>query len=108
MDSYCQLSLRKIAKINNMVQYISLCSRYTKQDKLVMVLCYVKHYETIDKMKETFNISKPQLHRPYRGDSYHHSHIISLDDVEKIEDYLEEMAIPEVFPDAQFVDCDTV
>lgn len=27
-----------------------------------MVLCYLKHYETLDKMKETFRISKAYLH----------------------------------------------
>ena len=38
-------------------------SRVSKQDKLLIVLCYVKHYETVDKLKQTFNVSKSQLHR---------------------------------------------
>lgn len=37
-------------------------SKITKQDKLLMVLCYLKHYETLDKMKETFSISDSYLH----------------------------------------------
>ena len=28
-----------------------------------MTLCYLKHYETLDKMKEMFRISKTHLHR---------------------------------------------
>jgi DDE superfamily endonuclease len=37
-------------------------SKFTKQDKLVIMLCYLKHYETIDKMKDTFSISRSYLH----------------------------------------------
>lgn len=33
----------------------------SKYDKLVMVLCYLKHYETIDKMKDTFSVSRANL-----------------------------------------------
>lgn len=31
-----------------------LKSKISKQDKLIMVLCYLKHYETLDKIKDTF------------------------------------------------------
>lgn len=37
-------------------------SKISKHDKLVMILCYLKHYETIDKMKDTFSISRSHLH----------------------------------------------
>ena len=32
-----------------------LKSKISKYDKLLMILCYLKHYETIDKMKDTFS-----------------------------------------------------
>lgn len=37
-------------------------SKISKHDRLVMVLCYLKHYETIDKMKDSFSISRAHLH----------------------------------------------
>ena len=37
-------------------------SKISKHDKLVIVLCYLKHYETINKMKDTFSISRSHLH----------------------------------------------
>lgn len=79
------------------------CSRYTKQDKLLMVLCYVKHYETVDKMKETFNISKPQLHRILDEVIAAIYPVLYRKYVMKIDDHLEEEEPPEVFPEAQFV-----
>lgn len=36
---------------------------FSKEDKLVIVLCYLKHYETKDKLADTFSISKPHVHR---------------------------------------------
>src|SRR5437762_74285 len=36
-------------------------SKISKKDKLVMVLCFLKYYETLDKMRLTFSISKPHL-----------------------------------------------
>jgi len=38
-------------------------SKVGGRDRLLMVLCYLKHYETLDKMKETFHISRSHLHR---------------------------------------------
>lgn len=40
-----------------------LRTKISDHDKLLMTLCYLKHYETIDKMKETFRISKTHLLR---------------------------------------------
>lgn len=37
-------------------------TRVDDHDKLLMTLCYLKHYETLDKLKETFRMSKTQLH----------------------------------------------
>jgi hypothetical protein len=37
-------------------------SKISKQDKLIMVLCYLKNYETFDKIKDTFCISKSYIH----------------------------------------------
>ena len=37
-------------------------SKISKFDRLLMTLCYLKHYETLDKMKDTFSISKTHLH----------------------------------------------
>lgn len=35
----------------------------SNHDKFLMVLCYVKHYETQDKIGETFHVSKTQINR---------------------------------------------
>lgn len=40
-----------------------LRGKVSNHDKLLMTLCYLKHYETLDKMKETFRISKSHLQR---------------------------------------------
>jgi len=40
-----------------------LRSKIGDHDRLLMVLCYLKHYETLDKMKETFQLSKTHLYR---------------------------------------------
>lgn len=37
-------------------------SKISKHDRLVIVFCCLKHYETIDKMKDAFSISKSHLH----------------------------------------------
>lgn len=37
-------------------------SKIDKHNRLVMTLCYLKHYETIDKMKDNFSISRAHLH----------------------------------------------
>lgn len=37
-------------------------SKVNNEDKLLMTLCYLKHYETLDKLKETFCLSKSYLH----------------------------------------------
>ena len=37
-------------------------SKLTKQDRLVIVLCYLKHYDTIAKLAEIFSISKTYIH----------------------------------------------
>lgn len=38
-------------------------TRISHHDKLLMTLCYLKHYETLDKMKETFHLSVSHLKR---------------------------------------------
>lgn len=35
--------------------------QFTTADKLLMILCYIKHYETQEKLGSTFNISKSQV-----------------------------------------------
>ena len=35
----------------------------TKEDKLLILLCYLKHYETQEKIADTFSISKAYVHR---------------------------------------------
>lgn len=35
-----------------------LRGKIPKEDKLLIVLCYLKHYETIDKMRDTFSRNK--------------------------------------------------
>jgi hypothetical protein len=37
--------------------------KWTASDKFLILLCYVKHYETQDKLGETFHTSKPQINR---------------------------------------------
>ena len=78
-------------------------SRFTKQDKLLMVLCYVKHYETVDKMKDTFIISKPQLHKILEDTMNAITPILYGEYVDGILNYVEEEEEPEVFPEARFV-----
>ena len=38
-------------------------SKIGGRDRLLMTLCYLKHYETLDKMKDTFHVSRSHLHR---------------------------------------------
>lgn len=38
-------------------------TKISDYDKLLMTLCYLKHYETLDRLKETFRISKTHLKR---------------------------------------------
>lgn len=38
-------------------------SEVSNHDKLLIALCYLRHYETLDKLKETFKISKTHLKR---------------------------------------------
>jgi hypothetical protein len=38
-------------------------SRVSKHDRLLLVLCYVKHYETKEKLAQTFLVSKSQVQR---------------------------------------------
>ncbi len=38
-------------------------SKFTQADKFLIVLCYVKHYETQAKLGENFSISKAQINR---------------------------------------------
>lgn len=38
-------------------------SKWSAADKLLLLLCYLKHYETQSKLGETFLISKPQVNR---------------------------------------------
>lgn len=37
--------------------------KWTAADKFFMTLCYIKHYETRDKLGETFHTSKPQINK---------------------------------------------
>lgn len=83
-----------------------LKSKIPKQDKLLMTLCYLKHYETVDKMRKTFSISKSHLHSilemtiesisPYLYEYF----VTNLQDRIK-ED--EEIGDALVFPDAKYV-----
>ena len=41
-------------------------TRFPPEDRLLMTLCYLKHYETIDKMKDAYRISGPHLSRILR------------------------------------------
>lgn len=38
-------------------------SKIKGRDRLLMTLCYLKHYETLDKLKDTFHVSRSHLHR---------------------------------------------
>lgn len=78
-------------------------SRFAKQDKLLMVLCYIKHYETVDKMKETFNLSKLQLHCILDEVIEVIAPILYQEYVEKIEVHLDQEDAPTAFPEAGFV-----
>src|SRR5579862_3658188 len=37
-------------------------TKISKQDKLLMVFCYLKHYETVDEIGKTFSISKTHIY----------------------------------------------
>ncbi len=82
-----------------------LRSKISKQDKLLMTLCYLKHYETIDKMKDTFSISKSYLHSLLQSTievitpHFYEYFVTHLQD--RIEDY--ESEEDQLFPDAKFV-----
>jgi hypothetical protein len=81
-----------------------LRSKISKEDKLLMTLCYLKHYETIDKIRDTFSISKSYIHTilsktinsipPVLYEYY----VIDLED--RLDDNEEKYKL---FPDAKFV-----
>lgn len=78
-------------------------SRFSKQDKFLMTLCYVKHYETVDKMKETFCVSAPRLHTILQEMIQAITPVLYTEYVDKIQTHLEEVELPEVFPESLFV-----
>lgn len=47
-------------------------SKISKFDRFLMTLCYLKHYETLDKMKDTFSISKTHLHTTSLSENFYH------------------------------------
>lgn len=76
-------------------------SKVSKHDRLLMTLCYLKHYETLDKMKETFQISKSHLHNILESTIEIISPLLYAHFVEEAE-----AAVPEEdddFPDARYV-----
>jgi len=80
-------------------------SKISKQDKLVMVLCYLKHYETIDKMKDNFSISNSYLHTILNTTINSISPVLYNYYVVNLDDRLEESEKDEnqIFPEAKFV-----
>ncbi|MCA1806821.1 MAG: transposase family protein [Actinobacteria bacterium] len=62
----CEAFLALFEEVEDVLPVITgrgMRSKISNHDKLLMTLCYLKHYETLDKMKETFHISKSHLQR---------------------------------------------
>jgi hypothetical protein len=83
-----------------------LRGKVTKQDKLMIVLCYLKHYETLDKMADTFSMSKSNLQHILSVVIEAIEPILYQKLVVEIQEYFpedEEEESPELFPEAKYV-----
>jgi hypothetical protein len=81
-----------------------LKSKISKQDKLVMVLCYLKHYETLDKMKDTFYISASYLYTVLTDTINAITPILYKYYVSNIKERIEESEEDlDLFPEAKFI-----
>ena len=79
--------------------------KVSKKDKLLVVLCYVKHYETIAKMADTFSMSKSNLQRILSVTINAIMPILYDHFVVGIKEFLDEESEdePDVFPNAKYV-----
>ena len=75
-------------------------SKFTQADKFLVVLCYVKHYETQAKLGDNFGVSKAQINRIIAVVVPIITSILYLKYVVDLEVDLPEY---EAFPDARFV-----
>jgi hypothetical protein len=78
-------------------------SKISKHDKLVMVLCYLKHYETIDKMKDTFSISRSHLHNILMTTINSISPVLYDYYVENLNERIEDEDNEILYPNAKYV-----
>ena len=78
-------------------------SQWSSADKLLLLLCYLKHYETQAKLGETFHISKPQVNRIVASTLAAITPILYQHFVIKIESLLPELEQLLSFPDAKYV-----
>lgn len=80
-------------------------SKITKKDKLVMVLCHLKHYEILDRMKITFCISKAYLYKILNETIIAITPVLYDYYVVHLEDRLEKENEDEIeeFPEAKYV-----
>ena len=78
-------------------------SRMGKHDRLLLVLCYLKHYETKQKLKETFLISKSQIHRNLDSTVRAIMPVLYEKYVHDINDLIAPDEELDLFPEARFV-----
>jgi hypothetical protein len=78
-------------------------SRVGKHDRLLLVLCYVKHYETKAKLQQTFLISKSQVQRHLDETIEAITPVLYERYVERIYDIIGEDEEMAEFPEARYV-----
>ena len=78
-------------------------SKISNHDKLLLALCYLKHYETKEKLQETFAISKTQIHRNLDTTIKSITPVLYQRYIENIYTLIDPDVDQNNFPDAKFV-----
>ena len=75
-------------------------AQVSKEDKLVILLCYLKHYKTVDKLSETFTLSKSYTHNILQETINEVADLLYRIYVENV---IPDLAMRAMFPGARFV-----
>lgn len=78
-------------------------SQLGRHDRLLMVLCYLKHYETKDKLALTFGVSKTQVHRNLAATIFAITPVIYQRYVVNVGEVIEPDEVPDDLPRSPFV-----
>jgi hypothetical protein len=80
-------------------------SKLSNHDKFLIVLCYVKHYETVEKIAASFHVSATQMHRVLDETIHAIAPILYARYVTNVRDLIDEEDVPDAgeFGAAKFV-----